>query len=66
MTKAQEMRDLRELVNVATSCVPCDSGSGNCRLHAAVVKALPALNATVSRLQVETLCHPELPPHAKA
>lgn len=59
MTTAAEMRALQELVNVASSFVPCDSGSGNCRVHAAVHKALPALNSVLGRLRIEAATHPE-------
>lgn len=55
---------LQDLVNVAESCVPCDSGSGACRLHAVVRKSLPALHSVLGKLRVETLCHPEKEPLA--
>lgn len=44
MTEQTQVAVLTELVNVASSCVPCDSGSGSCNLHHAVNKALPAIN----------------------
>jgi hypothetical protein len=61
MTRQAEKMALQELVNVAESCVPCDSGSGMCRLHKAVNEAIPALHSVLGRLKVETACHPEKP-----
>lgn len=62
MTKTSEKAGLQDLINVAESCVPCDSGSGACRLWAAVRKALPALHSINGRLQVELALHPKEPP----